>query len=284
LLAAHGLRAEGWDIAIFSTGMGYGLAPTHLPAFPVLHPEQGAVRHDDADMVNLINAVSEEFSVPPLTGYPEVMKADLSLVRTIRMIDPYDGHRIDPLITPVTSLTDAVGGTGDEVFIYFSGNELRNPAIVTAIASLPLPRRAYLPFPMPDETAILAASGVIIEPAPLPPELIRKRSRMLIHAGQHGSLCMGLFTGLPQMSFPTDLERLAHATNAAAEGGTAMALPRRTTPEAMRDLCLSTYESNAVKTRSHEIAHDLRAAFPADRAADLRARMRPACQAAGVVI
>jgi hypothetical protein len=52
----------------------------------------------------------------------------------------------------------------------------------------------------------------------------------------------------------------------------------------VQDLCLSTYESSAVRARAQDIAHGLHADFPADRAADLRARMCAAAQGVGVVI
>ncbi len=39
LMAAHGLRAEGWDIRIIAVGTGYGVPPAGLAPLPPLHPD-----------------------------------------------------------------------------------------------------------------------------------------------------------------------------------------------------------------------------------------------------
>lgn len=284
LLAAQGLRAEGWQMAIFSTGQGFGLPPWHLPSFPVLHPEVGEAEHHEADLLEIVNAVGAEFGLPALSAFPEVFRTDLSLVTSLPFLDPYAGLRRDPLVPPVQRVTKTAGGGGDEVFLYFSTREVNNPELLAALAELPLPRRAYLPSASAEVAERLSSAGVVLEPAPLSHEEIRARSRMLIHAGQHGSLCMGLYTGLPQVALPTDLERGAHSRGAAAQGGCVLLPPRGKTRSALVEGFLSAYEDSAAPARALALATDLRAALPSDFAADLRDRLRPACQAAEVVI
>lgn len=284
LLAAQGLRAEGWAMAIFTTGQGFGLPPWHLPSFPVLHPEVGEAEHSESVLLEIVNTVGGDFGLPPLAAFPEVFRADLSLVTSLPFLDPYAGLRRDPLVSPVQKITQAIGGGGDEVFLYFSTRELQNPELVAALAELPLPRRAFLPQASPEVAARLAAAGVMLESTPLDHDTIRARSRMLIHAGQHGSLCMGMFSGLPQVALPTDLERHAHAGGAQAAGGCVKLGPRGKSRDDFLQSFLTAYEDETAAHRATELADRLRADLPADFAADLRDRLRPACQAADVVI
>ena len=61
-----------------------------------------------------------------------------------------------------------------------------------------------------DGLATLTAKGVKVQKPPYLLDLIRHRSRILVNAGQHGTLCFGMMAGLPQMGLPpsgTDLLR-----------------------------------------------------------------------------
>ena len=57
----------------------------------------------------------------------------------------------------------------------------------------------------------LTRRGVHVERSPVPVDLIARRSRLMVNAAQHGTLCLGLAAGLPQVSVPQDLEKQYHA-------------------------------------------------------------------------
>ena len=76
----------------------------------------------------------------------------------------------------------------------------------------------------------------------------------------------------------------AHAGGAQAAGGCVKLGPRGKSRDDFLQSFLTAYEDETAAHRATELADRLRADLPADFAADLRDRLRPACQAADVVI
>lgn len=212
------LAARSLGIPCVATGTGYGLPPSDMPAFPPLEAGPDVRLHDESALLSNVNTVAAESGLPALRGLPEVYRADLALVHTLPLLDPYGAWRQAPLLPPVTDIGAALASEGDEVFVYFSTQELADPDVVEALAALPLPRRAFLPAVAPAVAERLAASGVLLETAPVPVDLIARRSRLVLNAGQHGILCLAMFAGLPQVAWPQHREQRFHALRAEAAG------------------------------------------------------------------
>lgn len=258
------LAARSLDIPTVATGTGYGLPPSEMAEFPVLMDEYQDRLHDEAALLRNVNTVAEDIGLPPLAGLPQVYQADLPLVRTLPMLDPYAECRKTPYLPPIADISPTLGGGGDEVFVYFSTEELKDPAVVEALTRLPLPRRAYLPAPPDGVAERLVASGMILEPAPVPVEEIARRSRLVLNAGQHGILCLALFAGLPQVALPQHLEQLYHARRAEAAGLChVIALGQRGADDMIAAI-MAAYHSDPMATAAQMMAKTLRATLSDD--------------------
>jgi UDP:flavonoid glycosyltransferase YjiC (YdhE family) len=273
------IAARSLGIPCVVTSQGYGLAPSHLPRFPELHPEASLRLHDESQLLANVNAVVAEVGLPLLAGLPEVYRADLSLVHTFDFLDPYRRWRRDQCLPPVNDYSPVMSLDGDEVFVYFSTEELERTGVVEALERLPMPRRGFLLRAAPDVSARLAASGMVLESAPVPVAEIARRSRVLLHAGQHGMLSVGLLAGLPQVALPQNLEQLFHAQRAEAAGVARVIIPRECVQERLLATVSALYDDAVAREAARGLALSLRAELDA-APRDLLARaVAPLCEA-----
>lgn len=208
------LAAKALGIPSVCVGTGYSAPPPGMKTFPTLLPEYTTLVHDEFHLLNNTNDLLAPFSVEPLMAFSDIYRASVSMPRTIRQLDPYDGLRSSPLLPPLNEAVPRGTGAGQEIFVYFSTAETAYAPLVDALCGFDLPVRAYLPGASPELLDRLRRAGVMVETAPVPVELIAQRSRLMLNAGQHGSLCMGLGLGIPQLTFPQHLEHLYHARRA----------------------------------------------------------------------
>jgi hypothetical protein len=280
LWAARGLAAEGWEIRTICIGTGYGVPPAHLPRFGQLLPGRDRIVHPEEQTLALLNRTADDLNLPPLPGLAALYQADLSLAATFRDIDPYqDIRNQSDRMPPMVSASSALSA-GEEVFVYLSTTEMERPALIAALEALPLPRRGYLPGASDATRSRLRAAGMIVESAPVSADLIAARSRLILHAAQHGTLCMAALAGLPQLAMPGHQEQWVHAL-AAREAGLLETLSGRDLSAAEITEKVMTVHADAVRTtRAHDLARHLRSACPVDPEADLAARLAPELAAA----
>lgn len=272
--AAQGLRAEGWDIAIVVAGTGYGVPPGHLPQFPRLLPGWGRSVRDEAETLATHNRVAGAIGLDPLPALPALYACDLALPATFAFLDPYDGLRPEDaaLYPPVDALPPLSQGTGEEVFVYFSTGELADDRLFAALRDLGLPRRGYLPATSPERCAALEASGMTVERAPLPWSAIAERSRLILHAAQHGTICAAALAGVAQVGVPQHMEQVCHATRA-GWAGLLRVLRRQQEADALAGAIRSAWADAAFAGAARAFAAHLRAGYPADPTASQRAAL-----------
>lgn len=281
LLAARGLQAEGWQIITIATGTGYGLPPTHLDRFPQLLPDFGRIVHPEAEVLAQVNRIAAEQGIDPLPRLPVLQSADLTLPRSFGFLDPYAAVRPSGgLLPPETGGPVPAASGGGELFVYFSTQELGDPEVVAALAALPLPRFGYLPGATPAVTAQLAASGMEISRQPLAPAEIARRARLVLCAGQHGTLSMAALAGLPQAALPQQLEQLFHARRAEAAGIARQLWRTERRSGAIIDLVMAAWADPALAAAARALGITLRAEVGPAPGAALAARLAPALQAA----
>lgn len=269
MLAARGLRAEGWEMRVVSVGTGWGSPPQDLPEFPLLMKDMGGVLYLESATLALVNRIAAEHEIAPLPTLPALYQADLSLALCFDFLDPYaewrsEGQRIAPLV----SVPEA--GHGDELFIYFSAREIERPGLVEALESLSLPRRGYIPRATEEVSARLRASGMVLEAAPLPPALIAERSAMILHAGVHGTMSLAAMAGLPQLALPSHLEQVWNARQAEAAG-----CLRIVPDEGIGQAIATGYGDAGLRSGARDLAKALRTTHPADPQAVLAERLAP---------
>lgn len=253
------IAARSLGIPVVATGQGYGLPPADLTEFPLLDPANQVRLHDEAQLLANVNTVAAEIGMGPLRGLPEVYRADLTLVHSLHMLDAYRQWRRDPYLPPVTDIGPVTAAAGEEVFVYFSTREFDNPGVVEALESLPLPRRGYLPALPAGVAERLAASGMVLEPAPVPVDEIARRSRLLLNAGQHGILSLGLFAGVAQVCLPQHREQLYHARCAATAGVARVVEKGGDVRTALHETVMAAYGDSALQGNAQRLAGSLRA-------------------------
>lgn len=280
LLAA---RARG--IATLAVGASYGLpaaSMTHLP--DLLTPEQAALHKPLSEdpippqevIRDCINATLGPAGLPPLAHLPEVFAADLSMPHGVSAWDPYADARDRPLVLSVDPLPPLARGAGQEVFIYFSTKELAEPAIVRALRRLPFDARLVAPG-LPDKIARYLARNrrLTILPAPVPREEIVRRSRLILCAGQAGSLALGVLTGLPVVALPVQYEQLSNAVRAAEHFNSVRLVPKqKRTPEAILDVIADTLRQPALLPAAQLTALKLRSGYQSDALTTYREAVR----------
>jgi hypothetical protein len=280
LMAAQGLRAEGWDIRIIAVGTGYGVPPAGLEPLPPLHPDFTRVVHPEPEVLATLNSTAAEFGWPPLPRFAALYDTDLALPATFPFLDPYGPWRAPDRLCPPIVDRSADLAAGDEVFVYFSREEAAQPAVLEVLERLPLPRRGFLPGIPAEAAARLAASGMVLEPAPLPATEIAARSAVFLHGAAHGSLCTAALAGLVQVGLPDHKEQLVHGQKAVEAGLLRMLPLRGLSPAALTAALREAAGDGAARRRAREMARALRAGFPADPLADLAARLAPEVAAA----
>ena len=268
------LAARGLGIPSVWIGTGHSSPPSGMERFPVLLPRHSTRIHDEAEILESINSVVGEFGIPTLDQLPEVYACTDQLVFTLDMLDPYTEWRSQPLLPPIVGGTVEPASGGEEIFVYFSTTEHANPALMQAIGSLgAVPVRAFIPLIGDKAAQDLARSGVIIERSPVPVDLVARRSRLLVHAAQHGTTCLGLAAGLPQVSVPQSPEQQYNA-EAIERRGVLNSIDKDTNDvERFRSVILGAYEDAAMARRASDLAGDLRPHFQANRRKLIRRRM-----------
>ena len=269
------LAAQSMGIAAVIVGTGYGIPPQGLERFPVFLPEHDLCLYDEAEMVATINSALVPLGVPALVHLSDVYRRSHELVRTLDILDPYRGLRTLPLMPPVADVARPAATPGDEVFVYFSTTELQDAGVVEAVTTLGLPVRAFCPGITPDLAARFVAAGIKLENRPVPVEQMAERSRLMVHSGQHGILCLGLAAGLPQVAIPQHLEQLYHARGCEKEGTGRVVESADRAPDRLRNIIRETYANDGMRRRATDTAHRLRDQFAVDPAALIRERLLP---------
>jgi hypothetical protein len=261
LRAALALRDEGWAIRILNLGTGYTSPPAGLDRFPVLLPDFALQTHSEPATAAILN---RDPDLSPLPRLPALYDVDRPLATTFAFLDPYprpDCDRIPPLVPASRELA-----SGNGIFVYFSTAELTDPALVEALASLPHPRRGYIPSATPETRARLAASGMELLDRPASADEIASYARLILHAAPHGTICLAALAGVAQFGVPQHLEQLYNARKAQAAG--ILDYTMRGAPDLSLRIA-AAYADPGLHARARDLARALRGQHPADPLAPL---------------
>lgn len=267
------LAARALGVPVISIGQGHSTPPAGMAQFP--RPEDGrTLIHDEAELVDIANRAGERFGLAPLQHFSDVYRCDAQLPRTIAALDPYAPWRSAPTYLPPLGLDCPEAGTGDEIFVYFSTDEGDEPIILEAIASVDLPMRLVMPGIDSAFASRLTARGVAVERSPLSHQVIAERSRMTVHAGQHGATCLGLALGLPQIALPCQSEQAANAVRVEAMGSLVRFAQPRNDAAAIAAAISRVYADSSMAHRARELAQSLRPALVGDTPSLVRATVQ----------
>lgn len=267
------MAARGLNIPAIAIGTGYLAPPAEMETFSILLPRYSTRIYDEAEIVDTINSVVPEFGIPKLDRLPQVYSCTDQLAFTLTMLDPYSEWRRQPLLPPIIGGEAEPASGGDEVFVYFSTKEKSSPGLMEAIGTLGVPVRVFIPG-IDDEVADgLARRGIFVERSPVPVDLVAQRSRLLVNAAQHGTLCLGLATGIPQVSAPQQREQQYNAEAVEKYGVLKAVSEADRNAEHFRTIVLDAYEDAAMARRSIDLADELRPQLQANRRKLIRRRI-----------
>jgi hypothetical protein len=264
LLAARSLR-----IPAVALGNCYTLPPPTLESFPILLDEYQERIWSEAAMCRTINEVVVPLGVAPLTRLAEIYEADAALPVGIGFLDPYARARGGPRVPPDTA---GIRPREDwrrrkEVFVYLSTSDRSDPAMVDFVRLLRLPVRVYIANADAATAARFREAGAIVEERPVAPRDIARRSRVLFHAGNFGTMCLGIRAAIPQVSVPQQLEQMFNARRLESAGAARTVGWHGRSGMMYAHHVLELYDSE----RAHECALRLAAATADDFAGDGRA-------------
>jgi UDP:flavonoid glycosyltransferase YjiC (YdhE family) len=252
------LAARSLEIPTVAVGQGFGLPPWQMAKFPLFKHSQSQCLHDEEVLLANVNQAVTGVGMQALRGLPEIYRAELSVVQTFELLDFYASARQTPYLPANIELDQSLATDGDEIFCYFSQSELENDAFLTALETLDLPRRGYLPNLHAPAAERLQASGMILEAGPVPVPQIVARSRLMVNAGQHGVLSLALVHGLPQICFPQHMEQDWHARAAAKTGAARVVWPFGADPISLREAIRDAYHAPGLAIAAREVAQGLR--------------------------
>lgn len=263
------LAARALGVPSVTLGRGYTVPPASMAEFPVLLPEFARRIYDEGQMVEALNGALRHFGLPCVDHLPQLYEATQGLPRTLALLDPYAAQRKHRTWPPLDA-PPPLAGAGDEVFAYFSTSEATEQALIAALCQLGLPVRLFMPGLEAELAGRLAASGVHIEHAPLAPAEIARRARIMVHAGQHGSLCMALGMGLPQIALPQQLEQQFHAWRAEMSGTVHVLSRAMRAPDAIVAAIRAAYDDVVLAARARDLARTLRQLLASNEVGALR--------------
>ncbi|KRA56054.1 glycosyltransferase [Devosia sp. Root635] len=271
------LAARALGVPVISIGQGHSTPPAGMAQFPA--PAEGHILvHAEADLVGVVNRAGARFGLAALQYFSDIYRCDAQMPRTIAALDPYASWRSNPDYLPPMGLDCPTAGSGDEVMVYFSTTEASEPVILDAIAGVDLPMRVVMPGIGPDFAARLAARGVAVERTPLSHQAIAERSRMMVHAGQHGITCLGLALGLPQVALPCQSEQSANAACVEAMGTLVSFDQPRRDAAAITGAIRRVYADTHMARHARELAQSLRPVLLGDTAVLVRATVQRVLQ------
>lgn len=259
------LAARTLGVPSVATGIAYTVPPAFLPLTPVLIPGVGEVIWPETDLCANINTILESYGCAPLDRFAALYGVEASLPCSPALLDPYADGRLDQRFMPTLPPLDGAVGEGEEVFAYLSTYDRYDAVLLAALMTCPFQVRAYLPQIEPSMASMLMSRGVVVEPAPVPPSLIAERSRVLLHAGNHGMVALGLKAGLTQVCIPQQLEQYFSALQVQRMGAGAVIEKAARHVPAVHQALQRAFADDQMKTCALDQSQKIRAEFAQDQ-------------------
>jgi rhamnosyltransferase subunit B len=248
------LMAARGRLPSVSTGPGFQVTPADADPLPRLGG--GEPGHDEAALLDTIDAELRSAGRDPLPRLAALFTTDAPLIASFPELDPYrrDGSNARFIAPGLDGVPQPGAGQGDEVFVYANSVLQTNEPFWRALAATRLPVRAHVPGIDTRLRTAIAALGIKVEPRPEPMDRIVARSRLNINHGAHGIICAMLLGGVPQIMLPLDLEKRLHSEAVARIGLGLMPTANEDAIPQLADLIRSAYDDVAMAQRARDAA------------------------------
>lgn len=251
------LQAARGRVPTALVGLGFDAVPHHLDHFPSLTGQPPAFPEEET--LARVNAGLDRAGRVMLDRLPQMFAANRVLAGTFAELDPYAGHRRDPVIAPSVIHPVGEAGAGDEIFLYAAPTLLRTPTLWEGLARSTLPVRVYAQGASAAEHAELQGRGFAVERSPVPFSRIAERSRLVMTYGGMGFVSSALAAGLPVVVVHYDLEKklAGEAITRMQLGGHVHAAAIQ--PDAFAASLRQIYKNESFQRRARELAPSFRA-------------------------
>jgi UDP:flavonoid glycosyltransferase YjiC (YdhE family) len=208
---------------IVVVGSGYAIPPRG-PCVPLRGAALGeASRARERQVIDAFDRAASAIGAPPAASVGDALRGSTDFVLTFAPLDPYGGHRAEPVLTPYTlpklaRRPDFRQRPERSVFLYLPALHPQLDAVMAAVRAEGLVGWTFLGNGggAPVSPQRLQPLQVLEKPADLADLL--PAVQLLIHTGGLGMAHAGMLAGNAQLLFPTNLEQELTAVTLAKHG------------------------------------------------------------------
>ena len=259
------LAARSMGVPVVHVGVPVTTPPPQMPDYPSYVPELQEALYDQTKLRDAINEAILDYGLPSLPALPALYTADDEVVATLNLLDRYRDWRTSPRVPPTVGTWSEPGERlREEAFVYLSTSDRFDPVIITAIATLDVPRRVMIAANASLPVGIMRARGVTLEEQPMPAGEIARRARVLVHAGNHGMSCLGLRAGLPQVTLSGQPEHVYDGRQIAQMGAGLMVEYEHWSVPTIHQAIRTAWSSPQMTERAVAVAQEFSDEFEGD--------------------
>lgn len=269
------LAARTLGVPCAVVGNGYFVPPGTLTAFEGPPEFEAGNAVAERALIASVNVALRAIGAEGIARLPEIFAGDIDIPLTLPPLDPYRDVRSSAAVPPAEYVPDTPGTRGDKVTAYLSGRERRDKQVLGALRSLPVPVRCIAPGLSDMAVELLATDTMEVIPRAIPQAELHDGTRLLLHSGNHGTLCLGILAGLPQFALPRHKEQAYHAGRAAELGVLKTMREPEMSAESIAEGIMRAYEDSHLSSRAAEFAVEVRTYIQRDPQQALRDRLLP---------
>lgn len=260
------LAGRTLGVPVVHVGVPVTTPPPEMGVYPPYLPDKSTpAAYDETLLLGAVNEAIAHFGLAPLPALPAIYTADDEVVATLDILDRYREWRTSRRVPPV------LGGWSDpgvrlreEVFVYLSTWDRFDPVILTAIATLDLPKRVVVAANAGLTVGLMSWKRTTVQDQPLPPGEIVRHSRLLVHAGNHGMSCLGLRAGIPQVTLSAQPEHVYDGRQLAAAGVGAVIERNHWSVPTIQKVIREAWSNTPMAERAAALAQELAPQFRND--------------------
>lgn len=189
------------------TGNGFTLPPSEIATFPLLHAF-APPRWDEAYILAAVNNAAKSSGAHPLDRLAQLFEADVRIVETFTLLDPYAPQRIEPVDgpaldhSPVPRRADA-----ERIVVYLAPGAAIHPDIVDALRPF-APHVHIHALGLADaQRTELAKSGAHVRDQRFALSDELSHARLVVHLGGSGVASHAIAAGVPQLIIAGHIEQ-----------------------------------------------------------------------------
>lgn len=256
------MAARALGIPSIAVGNVYGLPPSDMEHFPTIGRHEAEKDLDQDAFSAQINETLLPSGFLPLNRLPEIYQSTMALPNGLSLCDPYTAWRSRAPLLPVNALPALNDGTGDVVFAYLPRKQVSDPTILDALTKIDLPTLLVAPLLSDSLLARLRANPMLeIRRTAIPTDVMIRRARIILCAGQGGTTALAVLSGVPYLALPSDQEKLNNAKGVSVLRSCRYIIQRERSAENILNELHQMWHDPSIATDARAAARTLRATY-----------------------